>query len=318
MIMKNMILTVIFLLCLNLVTNAQNKQYKIVTSDIDNFWAAYDSLEFAKSTQDSIRIIQDNYIGNASRELLEFFKVRPSYTAERYVKVISLFPKFWKSLRPRTRLIKGLIPEISKIYSIYSQQLPNFQPPNVCFAIGAMSSGGTTTQNLVLIGTEIDAADSMTNTSEISGWLKQKVGKGNLQYKIPAIVAHEIVHTQQKKPRRRTLLWKAIQEGSADFIPKLLLGYQNNLRVFKYGKEHECELWKLFKQDLNDVKTINTWFYSTVNNRPADMGYFIGSEVCKAYYDNMKNKKEALKTILKTTNYKAVLKRSRYMGQCSY
>lgn len=303
------------ILCLSLTATAQNRLYTIVTSDIDHFWTAYDSLAFAHSQQDSINIIQRDYIDKASPGLIEFLKVRPS-TAKRYVKAIGLFPKFWKSLRPRTELVKDLNKKIGKIYSAYYQYLPGFRPPNVCFVIGTLSSGGTVTKGWVLIGTEIAAADSLTDTSEFTGWLKQKLGKGNAMTHIVAIVAHEMVHTQQVNPDSSTLLSIAIQEGSADFIPEQLLGLQNDKGVFAYGKQHECELWTLFQKDLKNNGPISNWFYATVKNRPADMGYFIGAQICKAYYDRMHNKKEALKDILKSTDYKKLVQESHYDGKC--
>ena len=42
------------------------------------------------------------------------------------------------------------------------------------------------------------------------------------------------------------------------------------------------------------------WLYNgnDAPNGNADLGYFIGYEICKSYYNNSKNKKQALKEII--------------------
>ena len=315
--MRKYLLIFLTVFCLKLAAYAQAKPYQIITSDIDNFWSAYDSLAFAHSTQDSINIIQRDYIDKGSQGLAEFLKVRPN-TAKSYIKAIAYIPKFWKSLRPRTEMVKTLKPEIEKIYSTYTKYLPDFNPPNVCFAIGALNTGGTTTKHWILIGTEIAAADSLVDTTELTGWLKKILGKGNAM-NIVAVVAHETVHTQQAEPKKETLLSQTIKEGSADLIPILLLDLHNDKGIFEYGKKHECTLWKEYKNDLKNDAPASSWFYqgNSAKDKPADLGYFIGAEICRSYYDRNPNKKEALKEILKNTDYKMLLKNSHYNGRCS-
>jgi hypothetical protein len=75
--------------------------YHIQTSDIDNFWTAYDSLEYAKTKFDSVKIIQDYYIDPATPEFKEFIRIR-NFTSEEYVKNINQYPKFWKTIRVKT------------------------------------------------------------------------------------------------------------------------------------------------------------------------------------------------------------------------
>ena len=62
------------------------------------------------------------------------------------------------------------------------------------------------------------------------------------------------------------------------------------------------------------------WLYNG-NDAPcgnADLGYFMGYTICKAYYKNAKNKEQALKDIIeleyKKENVVAFLVKSKYNG----
>jgi hypothetical protein len=297
----------------------KDKPYQIITSDIDKFWAAYDSLRFAHSKEDSLKIIQSDYIEKGSEGLVEFLKVRP-YTAKDYINSIATLPKFWRSLRSRTEQVKNQRKAIEKIYDTYTKYLPDFEPPNVCFAIGALRSGGTTTRNWIFIGTEMAAADSLIDTTELTGWLGQILGKGNGMANIISTIAHETVHTQQAEPKEETLLGLTITEGAADFIPEILLGVTNSNLIHTYGRQHECELWQQFQRDMKNNASYTNWLYggSVVKGKPADLGYFLGAQICSAYYNRTKNKKKALTDILKNTDYALLLKDSHYNGNCSH
>jgi len=46
--------------------------------------------------------------------------------------------------------------------------------------------------------------------------------------------------------------------------------------------------------------------------KPADLGYYVGYEICKAYYDKATDKKQAIKDIFTIRDYKAFLEKSGY------
>ena len=70
-----------------------------------------------------------------------------------------------------------------------------------------------------------------------------------------------------------------------DMITTLYL--QKQIILFQ-GKK----LWKLFEVEMLGQETKN-WLYNgdEAPNGNADLGYFIGYEICKSYYENSKNKK---------------------------
>lgn len=291
-------------------------KYEIETTDITNFWKAFDALEKATSKEDSITIIQEQYIEQSTTYFKEFIKVR-NFTAEEYVEKIGLYPKFWTSVRPLTETIENRKAEIENVFAVYRKMLPNFKQPNVCFAIGCLRTGGTVVKDLLLIGSEIAGANQAVDKSEMTGWLESVIGNSG---DIVAMVAHETIHTQQFdsgkiKWGRSFLLQQTLTEGIADFFTVELLGKNINQSVFDYGEKNKCLLKKEFLEDLQKTpKKINKWLYngSKSKNRPADLGYFIGYEIAKSYYDKSENKEEAIANLLDMKQYKRVFKKSRY------
>ncbi len=106
------------------------------------------------------------------------------------------------------------------------------------------------------------------------------------------LVIHECVHTQQNSSEEiGTLLGKALQEGGADFITEIILGQKINRVYINYGNKNEVAVKTMFKKDM--LKSdIEKWMYNGNNavDMPADMGYFMGYTICRAYYNNAKDK----------------------------
>jgi len=288
---------------------------KISTLDITHFWEAYDSLV---SSKDSVATFQRLYIDRATPGFIAFIKAR-DFTAKEYVTLIKQYPQFWISIRPNTERIATRKHEVEEVFNRFKAQYPNFKAPNVCFAIGGLRTGGTTTRDLILIGSEIASADSTTNKIEFSGWLQYVIGNTG---DIVAMVAHEAVHTQQpnnipfiKGQMNHRLLSQSLREGAADFIGMQVTGFVINKTQYAYGIEHEAELWKEFQTQMltNDY---SAWLYNgnISGDRPADLGYFIGARICERYYNRATNKSKAIREIIRMKNNKKFLKRSGYSG----
>jgi hypothetical protein len=287
---------------------------KIYTSDIDNFWVAYDSVKSTSDQAKQIRYIQQLYLDKATDGLKDFIISR-DHTAQRHLKNIIAYPKFWASVRPLTLEIKQHTKEIEDLMIRFKELYPNFKQPNIYFTIGVLNSGGTTGADEILIGSEIACSNKTVDASELSNWL-QGVFKDNKD--VVYLVAHEVVHTQQKA-EGKTLLSNCITEGACDFIAELLLQKPIVSPYMTYGKNNEKELWDAFQKEMNG-EDIKNWLYngSKALNGIADLGYFMGYVICKSYYDNSKNKKEALKEIIELSydheSVLAFLKKSKYIG----
>jgi hypothetical protein len=189
--------------------------------------------------------------------------------------------------------------------------------PNVYFVIGRMNAGGTVTFKGLLIGVEMYGKTDDASVAELSGW-KKAVVVGIEQ--IPLIVAHELVHYQQRNAHLTSLfggevslLGKSLSEGSADFISKLIAGGHINQQLHEYGNPREKQIWLEFKKEMNSSDTSN-WLYQgdKVKDKPADLGYYVGYKIAESYYNKTKDKKQAIKDILEIKDFNAFLKASGY------
>lgn len=305
---------IIFFLFLSFLSSGQSTT-EISTQDITHFWEAYDSLATSK---DSVATFQRLYIDRATPGFIAFIKAR-DFTAKEYVALIKRYPKFWISIRPNTERIANRKHEVEEVFKRFKILYPDFKAPKVCFAIGGLRTGGTTTSDLILIGSEIASADSTTNKIEFTGWLQYVIGNTG---DIVAMVAHEAVHTQQPKnlafikgQMNHRLLSQSLHEGAADFIGMQVTGFVINKTQYAYGIDHEAALWKEFQPQMLD-NDYSVWLYNgnQSSERPADLGYFMGARICESYFNRSTDKEKAIREIIRMKNNKKFLKRSGYAG----
>ena len=261
---------------------------KIFTSDITNFWIAYDSVLTTKDTLRQKDFIQRLYFDKATLGLKDFI-ISKQFSINGYLNVILKFPKFWQSVRPNTLRVENYRNEFERIMKRFKVIYPSFKKPDLYFTIGDLNSGGTTTQDKVLIGTEIGASDNTVDASEVYPTLQSMF---KTQTSIIYLVTHEIVHTQQKGEIYINLLTHCIAEGSADFIAEVVLQKPVITPYIIYGLAHEKELVEKFEKEKFGIDK-QDWLYNG-----KDYGYFIGYKICKSYYDNAKDKKKAIADII--------------------
>lgn len=296
----------------------ENKK-NVQTLDIDHFWQAFDNLKNSKTHSDSVASFQKLYLDRATDGLIDFIQAR-DFTAEKFVEEVSRFSKFYSSVRPNTYEVKKAEPLIEEVFAKFSELYPNFKPFKVCFAIGLVNTGGTVSGKFVLIGSEVTTSTKSVDLSEFNGSAFSKVleGETDVVQKIRNIVSHECVHTQQKSDIDSNafncqLLTSVLGEGVCDFIGELVAGGQINKIAQEYGKAHEKQLWTEFKSEMCSNR-YNNWLYnySTVKNKPADLGYYMGYEIAKSYYENAADKKQAIIDIIEMDDPMKFLVLSKY------
>jgi hypothetical protein len=290
-------------------------QQKVFTQDIDNFWTAFDSIRTTNDSLKQIDFIQTLYIDKGS-EGLKAFMVARRYSAPLYVQLINKYPKFWNSIRPNTLAVKEQTDKIERSIKTLKALYPQLKNAKMYFTIGGLRSGGTVKDSMVLIGAEIATGDSTTDVSEFpSKWLAG-VFKDQSADNLVSLNVHEYIHTQQNG-ESNNLLAQSITEGSCDFIAQLVLGKPLERNYIAYGLKHEEELKEAFKQEMFS-NAYNKWLYNGGSSKTvADLGYFMGYEICKSYYNNSVNKKQAIRNIIElnysdTTAVENFLKKSGY------
>ena len=308
-----------FALCLlvtaSLASSAQPGEPKVITSDIDNFWIAYDSIQTTADSIRQIHFIQTLYIDKGTKGLKAFMVLR-DYSAKLWVDLIHMYPKFWRSIRPNTITVKSFAPAIEKSILEFKRLYPGLKDAKMYFTVGGLRSGGTTMNDMVLIGSEIATGNPSTDVSEFPNKWLEGVFKHQKIDNLVALNIHEYVHTQQKG-NSKYLLGQSIQEGSCDFITELVIGnpLQNNYIV--YGREHEPELKEHFKREMF-TNFYNNWLYNGSSAKTvADLGYFMGYSICKTYYQQASDKQLAIKEIIEL-NYSDTLAVENFLNKSKY
>lgn len=284
-------------------------EVKFFTSDIDNFWQAYD-LSMGKTHEEKIAIFNEHYFQKGSLGLQEF-KEEKIESAEKLVKAIEAFPGFYKSIRENTLKIEDYLNEAKSNLFAFKYLYPDAKFPNVYFVIGRMNAAGTISENGLLIGSEFFGITEDTPLKRFPEASHDFLHSITVN-KVVETVIHELVHFQQPSVESsKTVLEKSIMEGSADFLAELACGNVQSEFMYNYGEKHEEELWNEFEEDM-DSKDLSRWVYGFPSDRPMGMGYFMGYQIVKAYYDKAENKREAIKQIINISDFKEFIKESGY------
>ncbi len=232
--------------------------------------------------------------------------------------------RFFSAIRANTLALdtaNAVKDSIRTYYRHLSALYPDAVFPPVYFVIGQFNSAGTTGPSGQLIGAEMHGADASTPLNELSAWERGVVGRID---GLPGTVAHELMHTQQAHAQERvdggsgsskpTLLAQSLEEGCASFLASTVMGHEFENDASPYGLAHERELWMEFQREMNGTDASH-WLYQgnqQSEDRPADLGYFMGARICGAYYEHAADKRQAIREIFSMPDPSAFLARSGY------
>ncbi|ASK28994.1 hypothetical protein CEY12_02225 [Chryseobacterium sp. T16E-39] len=257
------------------------------TKDTDNFWKAFDKIDTSKENPFT------EYVKDGSPGVKGFMEFRIINADSLYSQVKKKKTDYLKS----KNVLAGIHQKEKRTRAIYSALkywYPEAKFPPVYFVYGRFNSGGTTSHDGIIIGTEM-----LQNLDGITG-----------------LIAHELIHFQQNNKGNESLLKNSLLEGGADFVSELISGENINTKAFQYGEAHSDQLYKEFitKLKAND----NTdWLYgvSKKDDRPNDLGYWIGYKICEAYFNKQTDKHKAIYAMLNIQNPLFFLKESGFLEQ---
>ncbi|HEX8461113.1 MAG TPA: DUF2268 domain-containing putative Zn-dependent protease [Segetibacter sp.] len=282
---------------------------KLITTDIHHFWQAYDAAQ--KDTTHMKEIFQARYFDKATPGLKDYIATKVG-TIESFVASQKAKPKFYAAIRKNTLSIDNMKEEIMQGFQKFKNLYADAIFPDIYFVIGRGTSAGTVSENGLLIGVDQIAKSEDIPTDELDLWsrLTFREVKG-----MPVIVAHELVHSQQDKLKRdTTLLSYAVREGMADFFAELVTGVNPGQRQCDFAKGKEKKIWQDFEKEIY-LDRYSNWIGNARQERPyhpSDLGYYIGYEICKSYYNEMPDKKQAIIDIFNIRDYTAFLAKSKY------
>lgn len=287
-------------------SNPENMQ--VLTSDIDNFWKVFDKI----GKPGSDKLLMNDYIMKGSQGLRTFFEVRMGLRVTNIIETVSKRRKYFESIRPVTMQLHTFKPRMIEAAKKLKELYPGAIFPPTTFTIGTFGAFGTADGGSgQLIGAEFLCDTNSVAKDELNDWEKTVISDTS---RILGILIHELIHIEQQTASPNTLLGKAINEGAADFVTQLVLGYNLNSRIHEYGNANEKELWNKFREQMEGDDT-SEWLYNGINakdKRPGDLGYYMGYKICEAYYNKAADKKQAVKDILTIQDFKKFLEQSAY------
>lgn len=290
-----------------LISFSLNAQIDVITSDITNFWTAFDSVQTTKDAAKQTEFIQKMYLDKATFGLKYTISFQEA-KADNWVQMINNTKEQLLRIRPFTLSVLDQKPTIDTKIERFKALYPDFKKGNIYFMMGTGIFGGRVSEGHLIIGAEVMANDK-------ADWA------------VP-IVLHEYVHTQQKVVED-VLLAHSIMEGMADFVAELVderdLATVYPGGYIDFGNKNEKAVWAAFKKYMgsSEKNKLFDWMYGTkgfaVNGTyMKDLGYFMGYKICKSYYAQAADKTKALKEMIEmdfsnNENAKAFLLKSGYV-----
>ncbi|GAA6139724.1 hypothetical protein NBRC116583_34710 [Arenicella sp. 4NH20-0111] len=296
---KTLSLAIIFL---SLYQSPFSAQAQYSTQDAENFAAI-----FLKQEKMTSIALDKNYL-SVGTEGIDLFTPLRIKTADNMMRAIS------KAEADYSKAIEICLPAAQEFQSEAeellrkSRELLNvdFETP-VYILFGANNSGGTANRKGLAIGLEVlcKFAENEAEAKNLLRWYTY----------------HEVVHVYQAmirskpKPRaKNSLLRQALHEGFADLVSSFFLTDTGKAEMERssYGKTNEKKLWKDFSAAMHD-ESLGDWMYTKPSSdQPRDMGYWIGKQISRHYYENSLDKARALKELLILSNPDRILKKSKY------
>jgi hypothetical protein len=282
----------------------------LVTSDIDHFWQAYDASEPGNRAE----AFQKLYLDVASPGLKDFVQARIR-SANALARTVDSLPKYYASIRKTTAQVDTQRGAIEHALGRFKELYPEARFPTVYFVIGRLTSGGTTGNSGLLIGVEVNALGEGVDVSELQQKMASFLRAMGPVNQLPPIVVHELVHYQQKS-YGGSLLGSSMIEGAADFVTEVVAGGGMNDYQRKWAEPRRDELFHQFAQDMaTDPKKTEGWLYNydqVKGDQPADLGYWIGREICRSYYDRAGDKTAAFGAIVQMRKPEDIVRASAY------
>lgn len=261
------------------------------TEDVAHFWQAMDL-----ASPDSLEeYLQRYYLDAGSAGVAAFMPQRISSARQLAATVRKNLPHY-RAVRTQTFAAERQRPRFRAAFYALKYLYPAAVFPDIYFLVGRMNSGGTSTDAGLMIGMEmsVNAPDSL-----------------------PFLVAHELIHFQQKG-QSTNLLGQAFIEGSADFIGELISGGLINVDQHAFARGREAEILQRFRAECHGTDN-SAWLYdaatAALRQWPRDMGYWVGYQIARGYYDAAPDKRVAIRELLEATDFEEIFRRSGVGGK---
>ena len=137
--------------------HADPARAKIVTSDIDHFWRAYDLAATRATPDERADAYRREYFDPGSAGLLDYYSTK-IYSVENFVQVIDTHPRYYASLRPSSLRVAAQEAPIRAAFRKMKALYANATFPDVYFVMGSLMAAGTVSDLGLLLGVDQSTA----------------------------------------------------------------------------------------------------------------------------------------------------------------
>ena len=269
---------------------------EIRVSDVERFYELYDTTAGKPSAAQL-----QAYIDEGTEGFRAFTKMRNT-TGERIAQAIEKQPEIFLRAKRCAAILPAVKARVATAMVKLEDLYPEANLPPITLGVGRGKPVGTADRNGVMIGLEALCATDFLNP--------------NLEDRFVYVIAHEYAHVQQvqfadENPSEKVLRASLI-EGGAEFIGELISGSVSYAHLAPMVKGREERFETEFLQDVDKVALGSAWLYNHPGTpeRPADLGYWIGYRITKAYYRNATDKRQALRDIIELRDPRSILEKS--------
>lgn len=269
----------------------------VETQDIERFFSVYD----AHGGAPDAATLQREYFDPGTRGLAEFAKLR-RVSAESIARRLRSDPALYVNARECAAAIPPVRVRLQKALAELRRSYADARMAPLHLVIGHGKPVGVGNPSGAYIGVEALCAWTVPNP--------------NVEDRFVHVIAHEYAHVQQPRAEEvnddASVLLAALMEGGAEFVAELTSGsvaYQHFADVTK-GREKEIEAQ--FLRDIDATAMGSKWVYNGFGTKetPGDLGYWVGYRICKSYYLNARDKRQALRDIIELSDVRAILDKS--------
>jgi hypothetical protein len=298
----------------------------VLAAGVDPLTAAIDArdaLRFANLMKDgavpTADALQRGYLDGAGPGVKIFTPAPRIIDAQRLAKAVAAKPDTYRyAIRECLPQLPALRGDLRAIYLAFAGLLPERPLPAIDVVFGALTSGGTASNDTQVIGLEVTCPPGTTPEQ--------------FRTTMRGFFAHETVHTWQDDETPAALadllLSQALREGVADYLATLVTGAIPHLDRDAWARPQEAALWQAFQRDraairgsgdgLNKLVAsphFRRWFANcgaAPDGWPCEAGYWIGMRIAEAYVARAADKRAAMRELIELRDPDAILKASGY------
>ena len=288
--------------------------FTLETRAMDRFWPYF---EKAIAQPDSAKQYLAEYILEGPPEIRDYYAIRYYSPENMFGQMINGAPEYYTYLRSQINSdsLKALSGKTSKALKNFKSLYPEAVFPKVFMVPGLLNSGGTASEMGLFIGGDMYGKSPSMPVHELNDWQRDAIMEIGA---LPQLILHELMHFQQNYSdtlHEDTVLYKIIEEGVCDFLRELASGELVDTQQLAYlsSSENFERIARDLKQDLYS-EDLSLWLYNggSIEDRPPDLGYALGYLITKSYYQNARDKNQALANLLNTDDMRSILGGSAY------